>query len=155
MVERWPIECVHDAVPGRARFKVARLERRPDLAKPLEEHLAGRPHVRSAQVNPRTGNVLIHFASHLGTDVAEQALESALESVGFPEAEMAQMAAAALEETAEEVGEGGVGLSPLLLLTFAVAAGTAWATGRVRVLLAVVALMAVHLAMGMWRRKRV
>jgi hypothetical protein len=54
------IKIVH-AIPGRLRLKVADVRENPTLASELRQRLTSLPGVRTVEVNPRTGSVLILY----------------------------------------------------------------------------------------------
>jgi hypothetical protein len=54
------IRLVH-AIPGRVRFKIAELRNDPDRAEQLQQRLASISGIEEAQVNSRTGSVIVWF----------------------------------------------------------------------------------------------
>jgi Ca2+-transporting ATPase len=67
-----PIETVHEAVPGRARFHVHDPYNVPDLKHTIERGLAAFSQVNRVTANPLTGNVLVEFDQRVdATRIAE------------------------------------------------------------------------------------
>ncbi len=56
-------EIVHDAVPGRVRFRVGALRDEPRLAQPIVDTLLAQPGVRRAEASKLTGSVLVYFGA--------------------------------------------------------------------------------------------
>ncbi|MDB4985042.1 MAG: ATPase, P-type (transporting), superfamily, subfamily [Myxococcaceae bacterium] len=55
------IRPIHCSTPGRIRYEVPRLRRRPDLVAKVEERLGRQPGVRGVQGSARTGTLLITY----------------------------------------------------------------------------------------------
>lgn len=71
---------IHDAVPGRVRFKVGPLHGEKDLKSALERELRGHEGIRSAKANALTGTLLVVFDQNLDRECISLAVTAILES---------------------------------------------------------------------------
>ena len=70
-------ELVHDAVPGRVRFRHDALREDPRLAEPIVDTLLALPGVQRAQASELTGSVLVHFGPPATRDALADAIADA------------------------------------------------------------------------------
>jgi Ca2+-transporting ATPase len=73
-----PVEPLHIAVSGRARFRVQGLYRSVPLAARLEQTLRAHPGVCSVRASPQTGNILVLFEPALALQEVRRIIESAM-----------------------------------------------------------------------------
>jgi Ca2+-transporting ATPase len=72
------LKLVHMGAPGRVRIKVFGLLRSESLKREIEKALHQSNFIKDVSVNTLTGNVLIHFQSHIPVQAVVNTLEGAL-----------------------------------------------------------------------------
>lgn len=111
------LKVVH-ALPGRVRFRVARVKGNPALARRAQEKLARVPGIRKVEAQPDTGSLLVHY--EMAELCSEEAMHVFSETLGeiFPEIEalsltasLAQLALSPVSGTAGGLAAGLQGLN--------------------------------------------
>jgi Ca2+-transporting ATPase len=77
---------VHDAVPGRVRFRCDAILNRPPRAQAVAAALLGAPGVRSVRASAVTGSVLVEFAAPADAGVLARAIAGAATGIRVPNA---------------------------------------------------------------------